>query len=347
MKLGVLIGYSGGSMDIGLDHVKEAEAMGYESAWTAEAYGSDAVTPAAWVLANTTKIKVGTAIMQLPARSPAATAMTAMTLDALSGGRFILGLGPSGPQVAEGWHGVPYGKPLTKMREYVTIVRQILERKGPLVFQGEEYQIPNTGPGTTGLGKPLKSILHGDPSLKIYSASITPGGVRTAAELFDGFFPIWMNPGKISIFKDNLLDGFAKAGNNKSLADFDVAPFVTIVEGDDIDKCRDQVRPGMALYIGGMGAKGKNFYNDYCKRLGYEDAAVKIQDAFLDGRRDDAMAAIPDALIDDVALCGNIDRIKGGLEVWKEAGKKKEVGSMLLGNRDKRVLKLLAEEMLS
>ena len=173
MKLGVLLGYSGGSMDLGLEFVKEAEAMGYDSAWTAEAYGSDAVTPAAWVLANTTKIKVGTAIMQLPARTPAATAMTAMTLDALSGGRFILGLGPSGPQVAEGWHGVPYGKPLTKMREYVQIVRQILERKAPLEFQGEEYHIPNMGPGTTGLGKPLKSILHGDPDLKIYSASIT------------------------------------------------------------------------------------------------------------------------------------------------------------------------------
>jgi len=346
MKLGFLLGYSGKHIHMPIELIQQAESMGYDSVWTAEAYGNDAVTSAAWVLANTSKIRVGTAIMQMPARTPAMCAMTAMSLDQLSGGRFIVGLAASGPQVVEGWHGAPYGKPVTRTKEYIQIMRKIFEREGPVEFDGQMYQMPNQSEGTTGLGKPLKSILHGDPDMKIYSASITPGGVRTAAELFDGFFPIWMNPEKISVFTENLDEGFAKAGNNKSLADFDVAPFVTIVEGDDIDKCRDQVRPGMALYIGGMGAKGKNFYNDYCKRLGYPDAAVKIQDAFLAGRRDEAMAAIPDALIDEVALCGTADRIKGRLEAWKDAGKKKEVGSMLLGNRDQKVLKMVAEEML-
>ncbi len=347
MKLGLLLGYSGGTMDMALDMAKDVEAMGFDSAWTAEAYGSDAVTPAAWVLANTTKLKVGTAIMQIPARTPAMTAMTAMTLNALSGDRFILGLGPSGPQVAEGWHGVPYGKPMTKIKEYIEIIRIILKREGRLDYQGEEFQVPNTGEGTTGLGKPLKSILHGNPDMPIYTAAITPGGLRTSAEVADGVFPIWMNPSRYDVLEQNLNEGFAKAGNSKSLDNFDVAPFVTVAMGDDIDKCRDMVRPGMALYIGGMGARSKNFYNDYVKRLGYEDAAIKIQDLFLDGKKEEAAAAIPDELIDSVALIGSKDKIVGDLEAWKEAGKKKHVGSMMLGCRQPEALKAIAETMLS
>ena len=346
MKLGLLLGYSGGQMDLAVDTAIEAEAMGYDSVWTAEAYGSDAVSPAAWILAKTTKIKAGTAIMQLPARSPAMTAMTAMTLNGLSGGRFILGLGPSGPQVSEGWHGVPYGKPMTKMREYIEIIRLILERKEKLVYQGEEYQVPNTGPGTTGLGKPLKSILHGDPSMPIYTAAITPAGLRTSAEVADGVFPIWMNPEKYDVLEGNLNEGFAKAGNSKSLENFDVAPFVSVAMGDDVDALRAQIKPGMALYIGGMGARSKNFYNDYCKRLGYEDAAVKIQDLFLDGKKEEAAAAVPDALVDEVALVGSKEKILDRLEAWKEAGNKKHVGSMMLGCRQPEALKLIAEAML-
>lgn len=346
MKLGLLLGYSGGTMDLAIDVAQEAETLGFDSVWTAEAYGSDAVTPAAWVLAKTTRIKVGTAIMQIPARTPAMTAMTAMTLNALSGGRFILGLGPSGPQVAEGWHGVPYGKPMIKIKEYIEIIRLILKREGPLDFQGEAYQVPNTGEGTTGLGKPLKSILHGDPSMPIYTAAITPGGVRTAAEVADGFFPIWMAPERFDVFENTLNEGFAKAGNSKSLDDFDVAPFVTVAMGDDIEACRAQIKPGMALYMGGMGARSKNFYNDYAKRLGYEEAAVKVQDLFLSGQKQEAADAIPDQLVDDVALVGPKERIVERLDAWKEASKKKHVGSMMLGCRQPEALRVIAEAVL-
>ncbi|MBI1181912.1 MAG: LLM class F420-dependent oxidoreductase [Alphaproteobacteria bacterium] len=344
MKLGILLGYSGGKMDLGLETVKLAETLGYDSAWTAEAYGSDAVSPAAWVLAQTTKIKVGTSIMQIPARTPACTAMTAMSLNDLSGGRFLLGLGPSGPQVAEGWHGVPYGKPMVRIKEYIQIIREILKREKPLEFHGEEYDIPYTGPRATGLGKPLKSILHGDPSMPIYTAAITPAGVRTAAEVADGFFPIWMDPSRFDVFQGDIETGLEAGG--KSLADFDVAPFVNAVLGDDVEECRNKVRPGMALYIGGMGARSKNFYNDYAKRLGFEDAAVKIQDLFLSGQRAEAAAAVPAELVDAVALCGPKERIRERLAPWKQAAAKGHVGSMLIGRTSPDALKVIAEEML-
>jgi len=204
MKLGFLLGYSGKQIHIPLDLIKQAEAMGYDSVWTAEAYGNDAVTAAAWVLANTSKIKVGTAIMQMPARSPAMCAMTTMSLDQLSGGRFIAGLGASGPQVVEGWHGVPYGKPVTRTREYIQIMRKIMAREGPVEFDGKVYQMPVKGPGTTGLGKPLKSILQGNPDIPIYTASITPAGLRCAAEVADGVFPVWMDPNKYSVLGEHL-----------------------------------------------------------------------------------------------------------------------------------------------
>ncbi len=346
MKLGILAGYSPAKINIPMDNIREAENLGYDSVWTAEAYGSDAVSPAAWILAGTTKIKVGTAIMQMPARTPACAAMTAQTLYALSGGRFILGLGPSGPQVVEGWHGVAYGKPLTRTKEYINIIRQIVERKAPAQFEGEHYTIPYNGPGATGLGKPLKSILHGDPAMKIYTASISPKGMECAGEVADGVFPVWMNPDKFDIFEDSLNKGFAKAGDGKGLQDFAIAPFVTAIMGDDLEQCRGPVRGNLALYIGGMGARNKNFYNDYCKRLGYEEAAVKIQDLYLDGKKAEAMAAVPEQLIDDVALVGPWDRIKDRLQAWKAAGEKGHVESMLIGAGQPELLQKLAEEML-
>ena len=234
MKLGVLLGYSGKRVSIDLEPIRSAESLGFDSVWTAEAYGSDAVSTAAWVLAQTTKIKVGTAIMQMPARSPACTAGTAITLSQLSGGRFMLGLGPSGPQVVEGWHGVPYGKPLTRTREYISIIRKIVAREAPVEHDGEHYQLPYQGPGATGLGKPLKAIVHPDPDLSIYTASISPNGLRCAAEVADGVIPVWMNPDRFDLFEKSLAEGFAKAGGGKSLADFDIAPFVTAVVGDDL-----------------------------------------------------------------------------------------------------------------
>jgi F420-dependent oxidoreductase-like protein len=345
MKLSIMAGYSPATMQIDMDKIHLAEDLGYDCVWTAEAYGSDAVSPAAWILAQTTKIKAGTAIMQMPARAPAMTAMTAMTLHGLSGGRFVLGLGPSGPQVVEGWYGVPYGKPLTRTREYIKIIRDILAREAPLTHQGEHYTIPNTGPGTTGQGKALKSILHGDPSMLIYTAAISPNGVRCAGEVADGVFPLWMNPERFDLFEEPLKEGFAKAGGGKSLADFDVAPAITVVIGDDVEQCRVPVKSMVALYVGGMGSRKKNFYNDYAVRMGFEAEAKQIQDLFLDGKKAEAMAAVPDELVDQVALCGPADRIRDRLGAWKDAAAKGHVGTLLIGGGSDAI-RLMAEELL-
>ena len=346
MKLGISAGVFGKKAKVPLELVKKAESLGFDSAWTAEAYGNDAVTTATWILANTDKIKAGTSIMQMPARTPAMAAMTAMTLDHLSGGRFILGLGPSGPQVIEGWHGLPYGKPLTRTKEYISIIRQIMAREAPLEHKGEHYNIPATGEGTTGLGKPLKSILHGNPSIPIYTASISPNGLRCAGEAADGVFPLWMNPEKFDLIGPYVEEGFAKAGGGKSMKDFAVCPGVTVVIGDDLEASRMPAKMNLALYIGGMGARDKNFYNDYCKRLGYEEAATKIQDSFLSGDRAAAVAAVPDELVDDLFLIGPKDRIKDRLGAWKEAGKRGEVDTMMIGSSQPEALELVAEEML-
>ena len=353
MKLGMITGYSGRKMSIPMEAIKHAEALGYDSVWTSEAYGSDAVTPATWILANTTKIKVGTAIMQMPARTPSMAAMTAMSLAQLSGNRFIVGVGASGPQVIEGWHGVPYGRPVTRLKEYVQIMKQIFARQGDLAFEGKEYQIPYRGPGSTGLGKPLKSILHCEAPIPIYAATLTPAGVQGAAEVADGFFPVWMDPDKYSVFADPIEKGFKAAngaanaaGGAKSLAQFDVAPFVTVVMGDDVAACMQPIRNNMALYIGGMGAKGKNFYTDYATRLGFGEAATNIQDLFLAGKKEEAAAAVPDALIDACHLVGPAARIKDRCQRWIAAGKKGHVGTMVIGGGQPKALELLAQTLL-
>ncbi len=337
MRLGLNIGYSGARLSVNVDLVKHAEKAGFDSVWAAEAYGSDAITPLAYLAGQTDRIKLGTAIMQMPARTPAMTAMTAMSLDHLSDGRFILGLGPSGPQVVEGWHGVPYGKPLTRTREYVSILRQIFAREAPLEHKGEHYTIPCTG--GTGLGKPLKSILHGRRDLPILTASISPNGVACSAEVADGLIPVWMNPERMDLFQDSLDKGFAKAGGGKSLADFRIAPFLTCFVGDDLDACRGPVKGMLALYIGGMGARGKNFYNDYAKRLGYEEAAVKIQDLYLDGKKLEAMAAVPDTLVDEVSLVGPADRVRDRVSIWKGS----PVTDMIVAAGQPEALDLLAD----
>ena len=345
MKLGFLLGYSGKHIHMPIELIQQAESMGYDSVWTAEAYGNDAVTSAAYVLAQTNKIRVGTAIMQMPARTPAMCAMTAMSLDQLSGGRFIVGLGASGPQVVEGWHGVPYGKPVTRTKEYIQIMRKIFEREGPVEFDGQIYQMPNQSEGTTGLGKPLKSILAAT-DIPIYTASITPAGLRCAGEVADGVFPVWMDPNKYDVLGESIEQGFEKAGNGKSLKDFDIAPFVTVAMNDDLDAAYDALRPWLALYIGGMGAKNKNFYHEYATRLGYGDAANQIQELYLSGKKPEAEALVPNELLDEVSLIGPRERIIERLGPWKEAGKRGEVGSMLLGVQDPVVLELLANEML-
>ena len=346
MKLGLVFGYSGAQIKLPMDLILEAESLGFDSVWSAEAWGSDAVTPVAWVLAQTKKIKAGTAIMQMAARTPAMTAMTAMTLDQLSGGRFLLGIGPSGPQVIEGWYGQPYGKPLKRTREYISIIRAILAREKPLVHDGEHYQIPYTGAGAMGLGKPLKSILHGNPDLPIYTGAVTEKGVKCAAEVADGCFMVWMNPDRFELFKPALDAGFAKAGKGKDMSSFEFAPFVRMRMGPDIDQCRMAIKQELALYVGGMGAREKNFYNDYTKRLGYEEAAVKIQDLYLSGRREEAAAAVPDQYVDDCSLVGPPEHIKEQLTRWQEAGRRGEVTTMVVAAKQAEELRLLAETLL-
>jgi F420-dependent oxidoreductase-like protein len=331
---------------IDIDLVREAERLGYEAVWCGEAYGTDAVSPVAWVLAQTQKIKAGTAIMQMAARTPACAAMTAMTLQALSKNRFLCGIGPSGPQVVEGWHGVPFGKPLTRTREYIAIIRQILEREAPLEFAGEHYQIPYRGPGATGLGKPLRSIIHGDPSLKIYTAAIAPAGLRTAGEVADGTLPFFMSPEQAEAIVGPVREGITKAGRAKTLADFDLAPYVRVAIGDDVAACRNAIRPNLALYIGGMGARSKNFYNDLAKRMGYEAAAVSVQEHYLAGRRKEAEAAVPDALIDETSLVGPKERVRERLQVWQALAKDHRVGSLVLAGVDMAALRIVAEAVL-
>lgn len=336
---------------INIDLIRHAEKLGFDSTWTAEAYGNDAVTTATWIAAKTEKISVGTAIMQMPARTPAMTAMTATTLNQLSEGRFKLGLGPSGPQVVEGWHGVPYGKPLTRTREYIEIVRQIWAREKPLEFSGTHYQIPCTGEGTTGLGKPLKSILHGDPSIPIYTASISPNGLRCAAEVADGVIPMMYDPERYSeLLEPHLEKGFVKSkekfGVEKSLKNFDVMTSCTVIISDDEEKAMMPVKANLALYIGGMGARDQNFYNAYAKRMGFEEAAVKIQDLFLGGKQKEAVAAVPNELVDAVHMVGSEGKIRDRLQAWKEAGQRGEVGTMLLGSQQPEALELVAKELL-
>ncbi|MBM3490322.1 MAG: LLM class F420-dependent oxidoreductase [Alphaproteobacteria bacterium] len=346
MKLGLVLGYSGAGMKLDIELVKEAESLGFSSVWTSEAYGSDAISPAAWVLAQTSRIDVGTAIIQIPARTPACAAMTAMTLHALSGGRFILGVGPSGPQVVEGWHGVPYGKPLARTREYIAIVRKVLARQEPLTHDGEHYQIPYRGPGASGLGKPLKSIMHGDPRLRIYTATIAPKGIETGAEVADGMFPFIMNPERFDLMEAPLKAGFAKAGGGKGLDRFAICPFVQVRLEADLAKARIGVKEHLALYIGGMGAREKNFYNDQAKRLGYEGAAADIQNHFLAGRRAEAVAAVPDKLVDEVALVGPKERIVERMARWKAAAAKRHVDTLLMAGGTRESLRVLAEAAL-
>jgi F420-dependent oxidoreductase-like protein len=344
MKLGLNLGYSGRKLTLPLELVAEAERLGFDSCWTSEAYGSDAVSTAAWILARTQHIRVGTAILQLPARTPTMAAMTALSLDHLSNGRFIVGLGPSGPQVVEGWYGASYAKPLTRLREYIEIMRLVFAREAPVQYDGVHYQLPYRGADASGLAKPLKSILHAERRIPIYTASLQPKAVAMSAELTDGFFPIWLNPERADLFDAPIHEGLVKAG--KSRKDFDLAPFVSVVMGDDLEQCRNFVKPGLALYIGGMGARGKNFYTEYATRCGFGDAAKRIQDLYLDGKKAEAAAAVPDAFVDDIALVGSAARIKDRLQAWIAAGKDGKVGTMILGSGQPEALRVIAETVL-
>jgi F420-dependent oxidoreductase-like protein len=308
---------------------QEAERLGYDSVWAAEAWGTDAVTVLSWIAATTTRIKVGSAILQIPARTPANTAMTAVTLDLMSGGRFLLGLGTSGPQVVEGWHGEPWGKPLGKTREYVEIVRAAIRRE-IVQFEGDQYQVPYRGPGATGLGKPLKLMarpLRAD--IPIYLAAFRPRAVEQAAEIADGWLPIFFSPERA---RTTFPAPFTRAG-------MDIAPAVPAVLADDVAMARDLLKPYYALYVGGMGARGTNFYNDLVCDYGFEADAKRIQDLYLDGKHRDAAAAVPDALVDEMALVGPRDRIAERLAAWRESG----ATTMLVSTHDAATLRAVAE----
>ena len=316
-KLGLNAGYWSSQPPTGVvEQVATAERLGFDSLWTAEAYGSDALSPLAWWGASTTTIRLGTSIMQLSARTPTAAAMAAITMDHLSGGRFILGLGASGPQVVEGWYGSPYARPLARTREYVQIVRSVLEREHPMKFDGDHYQLPLVG--GTGLGKALRSTVHPlRRDLPIFLAAEGPKNVALAAEIADGWLPMWFSPKADDFYRKALGEGFTRATARTKESTFEVTAYIPVVVGDDLEKCADLLRPTLALYIGGMGAKGANFHFDVFARMGWEADCHKIQRLYLEGLRAEAIAAVPIALVEDVALVGPSAKIRDELQLWK------------------------------
>lgn len=340
MHLDLNLGYFGVGAARAPELIREAERLGYRAIWVAEAYGSDAVSVLSWIGASTTRILLGSGIMQIPARTPAMTAMTAATLDELSDHRFMLGLGVSGPQVVEGWHGVPYGQPLGRTREYVEIVRAILAREAPLQYEGTHYRIPYLESNATGLGKPLRMIGQPHPGIPIYLAAIGPRNIALTAEIADGWLPIFYSPEKApAVFGAALAEGAAR---RTITSEFDVVPSVQALVTDDVATGRDLMRPMLALYIGGMGARGRNFYNDLAVRYGFDEQAARIQDLYLAGNKIEAVGAVPDALVDEVSLVGPIDRIRERLDAWKDSG----VTGLAVGSLDLATLRALAQVVL-
>ncbi len=318
MKLGVHIGYWGLGLtrEDQLEIVQEAERLGYDSVWTAEAYGSDAATILGWVAGQTEKIRIGSAIFQIPGRTAAMTAMTAATLDQLSDGRFILGLGTSGPQVSEGWHGVRFGKQLARTREYVEVLRMALARER-VEYHGDSIDLPLPD----GPGKALKlTIGTVQERIPIFIAAIGPKNTQLAAEIADGIIPTLFSPEHVSVIRSEIQAGVDRAGNGKTIDDVEMAPTVQVYVGDDLTEARNLMRPFLGLYIGGMGSRDKNFYNQMVRRYGFDDAAQEIQDLYLEGKKDEAMAAIPDDLIDTVSVCGPRDLVKERLRAYADAG---------------------------
>ena len=342
MKIGLQMGYWGaGPPPNAAELVMEADRLGYDSVWTAESYGSDALTPLAWWGSQTERVRLGTSLCQLSARTPTAMAMAAQTLDHLSGGRFVLGLGVSGPQVVEGWYGQSFPAPLARTREYVDIVRQVLAREKPVTNDGPHYPLPY--PGGTGLGKPLKSIVHPlRADIPIILGAEGPKNIALAAEIADGWFPIFFSP-SAPCPPSRPRSTRASPGPvaRRSAADFEVLAFAPTVLSDDIDAAADGFRPYLALYIGGMGAKEMNFHFDVFARMGYEEAATKIQDAYLDGRKDDAAAAVPTSLVEEIALVGPVEKIRDDLEAWRESR-----ATTMLVNGDAATLRIMAELVL-
>ena len=341
LRLGLTIGYwAGGPPPGAAESIIEAERLGFDSVWTAEAYGSDALMPLAWWGAATERIKLGTSIVQISARTPAATAMAAMTLDHLSGGRLILGLGVSGPQVVEGWYGQPFEKPLARMREYIGVLRDIWAREGPVTNDGPHYPLPI--PGGTGLGKPLKASIRPLRSdIPIYLAAEGPKNIALAGELCDGWLALFYSPYHDGFYRDALGEGLSREGARRTTEDFEVAATVPLIITDDVEAAADAVRPMYALYFGGMGARGTNFHANVAIRMGYEAEVRKIQDLYLNGHKEEAAAAVPTKLIEQLTLIGPADKIRHDLEPWRES----IVTTLLIGG-DAQTVRTAAEIVL-
>jgi F420-dependent oxidoreductase-like protein len=341
LKLGLNTGYwAGGPPPAMAETIAEAERLGFDSVWTAEAYGSDCLTPLAWWGAATDRIRLGTAIVQISARQPAATAMAAMTMDHLSGGRFILGLGASGPQVVEGWYGRPYAKPLARTREYIGILRDIWARSGPVTNDGPYYPLPL--PDGTGLGKPLKSSIHPlREDIPIFLGAEGPKNIAMCAELCDGWLAMLFSPEHEELYTGPLNEGFAREGARRTAEDFEVAATVPLIVSDDLDAAVDSLRPFYALYFGGMGAKGANFHANVPIRMGYEREILEIQDLYLGGKKDEAAARIPSALIEQLSLVGRREKIRDDLERWRDS-----IVTTLLVSGDPATLRVAAELVL-
>ncbi len=343
MKLGVHIGYwgLGLSSDDQLEIVQEAERLGYDSVWAAEAYGSDTATVLGWLAGQTTTIRLGSGIFQMPGRSAAMTAMTAATIDQISNGRMILGIGSSGPQVSEGWHGVRFGKQLARTRDYVAVLRMALARER-LEYQGETLELPLPD----GPGKALKlTIGTVQEQIPIYIAAIGPKNTQLAGEIADGVIPTLFSPEHVAVMRDELQIGVERAGGGKTLADIDIAPTVQVYVGDDIESARDLMRPFIGLYVGGMGSRKQNFYNQLVRRYGFEDAAQEVQDLYLEGKKDEACAALPDELIDMVSIHGPAEHVRERIAAFREAGVGTLGVSPVAFTREERInqLRLIAE----
>jgi F420-dependent oxidoreductase-like protein len=321
MKLGLYLGYSGAKLDIPVELVQRAEALGYDSVWTAEAYGTDAVTPLAFLAGKTSRIKLGTAIMQLSARTPANCAMSAATVDALAGGgRFIAGIGVSGPQIVEGWYGQPWGKPYWRIKDYVTIMRKIFAREAPVSHEGREISLPYTGPGAMSVGKPLKSILHMRPDIPIYLGTGNEATVKLTAEIADGWLPLGFVPGSMPEYRPWLEEGFRRAGGGKGFGNFEIQASAHVEIDSDVKAALARLKPDVALYVGGMGHRDKNYHKDIMIRRGFKDAAERIQELYLAHRKEEATAAVPDEWVDLKSLVGPPARIKQRFRAWEDSG---------------------------
>ena len=339
MKLGLGLGYSGADLNLDVERVLRAERLGYDSVWTAEVYGSDAITPLAYLAALTKHIRLGTGIEQVQARTPALAAMEYQTLEALAGrGRVIAGLGLSGPQIIEGWYGRPWGKPYWVMRDYVSIMKQVFKREAPVEHNGREIQLPYNGPGAIGLGKPLRSILHTNPDLPIWLGSGGEANVRLAGELADGLMPLGFVPSRMPEYRALVEEGIARAGNGKSIDSFDFQTNVQVRLTDDVQAGLDALKPNVALYVGGMGHRTVNFHAQQMAKRGYPEAADRIQEAYLSGRREEAAAAVPDDFVDEGALVGPKERIAERYAAWRDCG----LTGMTIATTQDEVIELLA-----